>query len=169
MATITLSKGFTASLDDADLDRVSPWKWHVQDRFGLQYARRNTEVRGRTHSIYMHRLILGAGQGDVVDHIDGNGLNNFRSNLRFVSHAGNLRNRRAKAAGISWSRRYQKWRAIVDHDGDRIEVGYFADQSEAEAARSFMTHKLRGDPAPHDFDYLLLSASARKFLVTSRR
>jgi hypothetical protein len=97
-------KGF-AKIDDDDLWIVASIRWYLQDRSPWpSYA--IGKIKGR--NILMHRLILDAKRGQLVDHIDGNGLDNRRINLRFVTAAQNILNRRLISAsgykGIVWKR-----------------------------------------------------------------
>lgn len=98
MKQISLTRGLFALVDDADFTALSSFKWHVEiDRWGLQYAKRNTGV-GRDR-VYMHRQIMGC----RVDHRNGNGLDNQRSNLRPCTasqNAGNTRMQRRNRSGF---------------------------------------------------------------------
>ena len=99
MREIPLSQGLVTIVDDDDYDWLTKWKWHAARGTNTYYAarsglRRSGAARER---FVMHRLILGLGAwqrgGPEADHIDRNGLNNQRSNLRIVSHQGNAINR----------------------------------------------------------------------------
>lgn len=80
---------FAAIVDDMDVDLVSGYKWGVFTPRGSKTRYARASIGGKV--VYMHRLITGAGLGDEIDHIDGNGLNNARSNLRFVTRSQNIR------------------------------------------------------------------------------
>jgi hypothetical protein len=92
-----------ALVDDDDFVWLDQWVWRYDARDG--YARRGRGVK-------MHRLVLGLepGDGKIGDHINGDRLDNRRSNLRVVSAAGNAQNTLGKAAsrsafrGVSWAR-----------------------------------------------------------------
>src|SRR6185312_4468108 len=101
MQIIILFGGAQVRVDDADAGFLRQWAWQIQTVGTLQYARRSTGPSGTT--IYMHRSIMDAPNGMVVDHIDGDGLNNRRENLRIVTHGQNLWNRRSKTDGVGWS------------------------------------------------------------------
>lgn len=87
--------------------------------------------------IRLHRLIMSALPGQVVDHIDGNGLNNKRSNLRLLNHKGNMQNSRkrknatSKYKGVSWNTRKGLWRSRLYTSGVTQELGYYSDEEEA--------------------------------------
>src|SRR5262245_48571385 len=109
MAEIKLANGQVALVDEADLPKVSRWKWHVD---GGGYARRNTKGPDRrSRSIYMHRVIMDEPPGLDIDHINGNRLDNRRDNLLAVPHVQSLWNRRAPAKGITRAKN-GAWRAF---------------------------------------------------------
>src|SRR6266436_1483001 len=94
---IPLSRGLFAVIDDDDEAVVAPFKWHakVSGRLTIRHyalTGRGGSKPSRTGRIYMHRLIMGAKEGQLVDHINGDGLDNRKSNLRFATHALNLAN-----------------------------------------------------------------------------
>ena len=80
---------FVAEIDDRDVDRVSVHRWSVFEPRGSKTRYARSSIGGKT--VYLHRLVLSAEKGDEIDHIDGEGLNNTRANLRFVTHAENLK------------------------------------------------------------------------------
>lgn len=172
MREVPLTGGWVSVVDDADYDLVARWRWHLQTVRGLKYARRNTIVDGRSRSIYIHRVLMRPPPGLVVDHIDGDGLNNSRANLRLVTRSQNVANHRRVGphVGVSWSSRTGKWRATYGHLGARLEVGFFDSRDEAAFARDYVALHLRGDvgmlnSADRDwaaFDPRRLSPSARK-------
>ena len=138
MRTIQLTRGFCATVDDEDYAWLSGLKWHAwvktrSDGSKLVYAQGNA---GK-----MHRLIAGAPQGAFVDHIDGNGLNNTRANLRLVTAKQNNMNRRGVCAassqfkGVTWNKAKGKWQAAIRSDGRSKHLGLFS--QERDAARAY--------------------------------
>lgn len=91
---IPLSKGLVALVDDGDYDALSRHKWCAQRGKGTHYAMRKVVLAGEQHFVYMHVAIMGARPGMQIDHIDHDGLNNQRDNLRHVTQHGNMQNRR---------------------------------------------------------------------------
>lgn len=83
---IKLPCGLVALIDDQDFNLIKGKTWNSIKSRNVVYAR-----FGRT---YMHRLIMGAGKGQMIDHINGNGLDNRRENLRFAGHQLNRANSR---------------------------------------------------------------------------
>jgi len=98
MKTIQLTQGYFATVDDSDFELVNQYKWHVykKKRSTVLYAYRNIpNGKGGQTSIQMHRVILGITDKNImVDHADGNGLNNQRSNIRIATSSQNAANRK---------------------------------------------------------------------------
>jgi AP2 domain./HNH endonuclease. len=110
------------------------------------YVRCNLRsVDGKQDKIYLHQLLMDAPKGTEVDHIDGNGLNNKRSNLRIVTNSENQYNRRHKSRypksgvpGVYWFPQTSKWKAQVILNGKNVHLGYFDNVREAaEVVRRF--------------------------------
>ena len=133
------------SLDDADFTALSGWHWNDNGR----YAYRTKDKR----RIYMHREITAASTGLEVDHIDGDGYNNCRANLRVVTHAQNLRNTNRHIdntsgyKGVHWDATWKGWRADLYINGKNVSLGRFADPREAAAAWDKATRKAFGATA----------------------
>lgn len=128
---VPLTKGFCAEVDDEDAPLVVGRKWcaGVSGK-GFVYA-----VSGHMEKrTLMHRLIVGLKKGDplVVDHIDGNTLNNRRSNLRVCTQAENARNAGPQRGSASKYRGVQKqgskWISCITKDGVKTHLGFFSDQ-----------------------------------------
>ncbi len=100
------------------------------------YASRTLKKNKKAKKLYMHRLIMGSPVGMHVDHIDGNPLNNVRSNLRVCTHKENLRNcisriGTSKYKGVHWSKVSSKWASAIIVDGKKKHLGVFHDEIEA--------------------------------------
>lgn len=142
MKTIKLTMGYEAVVDDADYAAVSKFKWYAQKNSDNQhnvYARRSFKVGEKQCGQQMHHFILPVHSGLVVDHIDGNGLNNCRSNLRLVSPKSNRINARKvrgkskfKGVGIRYN---GKFSASLRKDGKLIWLGTF--ENEIDAAKAY--------------------------------
>jgi hypothetical protein len=133
MKKIPLTKGYFALVDDKDFGWLNKWKWHVSVRPHTRYAVRRTKGQERLTdgtAIKMHQQILGIGKSEKTDHINGNGLDNRRSNLRICSSKQNAMNRDALKTGTSefkgvhWHKRDKKWYTRIGIDGRRISLGY---------------------------------------------
>ncbi len=141
MKLIPLTQGFSAMVDDEDYDSLSKYKWSVSTLSwccpNVRYARRFV---GRK-SIFMHRQIIGALTGQETDHINRDGLDNRRSNLRIVTRSQNGFNRGMQSnntsgeTGIVWHRRNKKWQAQAMIDRKMHYLGQFESIADAIKAR----------------------------------
>ena len=141
---IALTKGKFAIVDAADYEYLSRFRWHAKEARGRFYAA--TVINGK--SITMHQLLMAPPRGMVVDHIDGNGLNNRRQNLRLCTPRQNRRNtrpRRKTSAFLGVSRRGQKYLARIKHDGRELYLGLFDTETEAARARDRKAEELFGE------------------------
>lgn len=130
MKKIPLSQGLFALVDD-DFELIH--KWHVSRARYTAYAIR----RDKKNHVLMHREIMGF-PDSFVDHINGNGLDNRKENLRLVTHAENMRNRRVQANNKSGFRGvHQKkdgfWYAQIKIDGVQKYLGCYKTPQEASA------------------------------------
>jgi len=95
---IPLTQGRFAIVDAEDYDLLSKYKWHVCKNHTTEYAGRYSTSRKH---ILMHRVLLNAPPGRLVDHRDHNGLNNRKANLRLCTHQENIYNQRARLGTTS--------------------------------------------------------------------
>lgn len=155
MAVLEISKDVFVYLDEEDVDVVLGKKWRVSTVGSTSYAVTRKQVRGEKKNTLMHRLIMQPLEGEVVDHIDGNGLNNRRSNLRICRQFQNCWNRRdAKTIGVSFKTQNNKWIALISYRGKRLGCGLYDDKDEAQKARNFAAYVLWGgfsNITPEDF------------------
>lgn len=160
-------------IDDEDLPIFGPHRWRVQTNHHCRYVSR----RDGDRTVMLHRLIVKAPKGKVVDHINGNGLDNRKENLRIVTHRQNLWNRPRDEGmiGVSKSKRAGIWRATIDHDGRKLDLGTFLSLEDAQAARDLASRMLRGPTATQNFpeadyssfDLLKISPAARRILLAA--
>jgi hypothetical protein len=138
--TIPLTQGKVTIIDGEDWGRVSPFKWWAQRDLNTWYARRQerTDV-GKNRLVSLHRFLIDAPAGTYVDHINGDGLDNRKSNLRIATHSQNHQNRRRPGKGRSRfkcvNRNGKWWRSYICVTGKMIWLGRFA--TEEEAARAY--------------------------------
>jgi hypothetical protein len=139
-----------ATVDAADYEKLRKYKWHVIRRGNKIYASRHT---GRRY-VYLHREIMRPRQGYVVDHIDGNGLNNCRSNLRVCTHRQNQANRGPRGGSsrfVGVYRHGNKWAAGIKCHGEYFYLGLFEDEVDAAKARDRKAVELHGPYAYLNF------------------
>lgn len=141
MVKLELTQGKFAILDDADFDRVAHLRWAFSSGYAV------SKIKGKR--ILMHRIILDAPAGKVVDHINGDGLDNRRSNLRVCTHAENFWNSRPQAgtrSGIKGVQpRGRRWQAFINANGVRHHLGYFDTKEQAREARAKAERRLHGE------------------------
>lgn len=148
MKVINLTKGQFTIVDDEDYDELNQWKWHVTKQ---GYAARSQHKGCKT--ILMHRWILKPSDEEVTDHINGNKLDNRKTNLRAADKILNARNRykanktnKAKMLGVYLYKRTGRWRASIMVNKKDVHLGYFASAIDAKNARHqyIIENKLEG-------------------------
>jgi hypothetical protein len=165
MAEIKLAGGSVAIIDDSDAEFLAQWRWQLQTRGG-RYARRSVRHDGKSSTVYMHRVIASPPPGSLVDHVNGNTLDNRRFNLRITDRSGVQQNQaRAALQGVSYVKATNKWLAVLRYDRRRYHLGYFDDPRVAQQVRNFVRNGLMGEPTGRpSFDLLLLTPSVRKLV-----
>lgn len=134
--TVPLNHGQNCLIDPEDYHLVAGTKWRAAFRGSSYYVMRSVRRDGRSGAEYLHRLILNAPAGALVDHIDCNGLNNQRSNLRLCTQSqnqGNQRQKHGKYRGVSWHKATQKWAARISIYKRIVHLGLF-DTAESAAS-----------------------------------
>lgn len=126
---IECTNGLFAIIDDDDYEKISSMKWRSAKIGRTYYA-----FTGR--GMGMHRIIMNTPTGMDTDHIDGNGMNNRKENLRVVTHRENLNNRHhsksSKFAGVHFVKgKNYPWQANIQRNGKVIYLGSFLEESDA--------------------------------------
>lgn len=149
MKEINLSKGLKCQVDDSDFENLNQFIWHVKQCRKRAYAHRGGN--GKSGS-YMHREIMNVSNPEIsVDHIDGNPLNNQRSNLRTCTHAQNICNSKLNSKntsgyrGVTWHTGAKKYMAYIRHNYKMYNLGLFETAEEAALARNEKAVKLHGE------------------------
>lgn len=156
MKEIILASGESTQVDDDDYDYLIQFSWSIG---GGGYPRYTINKK----SYYIHKIVVNCGALDTVDHIDGNKLNNQKSNLRKCTKLENSRNRnldkRNKSGykGVNWDGRDEKWRASITVNGKAKWLGLFADPIEAAMSYDLAARKYFGLFAKTNKDMGLLN------------
>ena len=157
---IPLTQGKVAIVDAADYEWLSQFRWRVYKgkRRQVWYAVRHLRLSsGKWSSMRMHREILGALPGQFVDHKDGDGLNNTRSNLRICTSQQNqfntpgLASTSSRFKGVSWEKRRGWWIASIRMQGKSHFIGSYHDEIDAARAYDAVAKELHGEFARLNF------------------
>ena len=158
MIEISLTQGMVAFIDDEDFELVSQYKWGANRDGNTYYAATNTSRKQppRKH-IKMHRLIMGAKDGQLVDHINFNGLDNRKENLRFATVAENSHRQavikgKSKYRGVCWDKARDKWVSRIRFNHTRITLGHFTSEIDAAKAYDAAASKYFGEFAFRNFN-----------------
>lgn len=163
-AFIHMVGGYVAVTDVADVPLIEQYRWYpLQSRRADGSTRAvyaQTIIRrddGSRTGLYMHRLIAGASADVTVDHRDGDGLNNCRSNVRLATTTQNNRNQRLRSdnssgfKGVIWDRDERKWQARIKVNGKTLHLGRHATVIEAAEAYDTAAIELHGQFARINF------------------
>lgn len=139
MKEIKLSQGKVSLVDDEDYEYLNQFKWFADKHRNTYYAgRQESRHLGLQRTKLMHCVIM---NHKGIDHIDGNGLNNQKSNLRKCTNSQNAMNRTqikgtsSKYKGVSFHKRDKKWYSYIKKDQKLINLGSFT--NEVDAAKAY--------------------------------
>jgi len=137
-------KGKFTMVDDEDAARLE------EMGVSLSLTTRYAQFRYKGKVWKLHRFIMKVKKGEFVDHIDGNGLNNCKSNLRFCTLSENQANKSSpkgtsKYKGISFIKKTKKWRADIRKNYKQIYLGTFETETDAALAYNAKAKELFGE------------------------
>ena len=151
-----------AIVDPEDYERLNKYKWYAMKGVNTFYAGRTirTGKNKKRFCIKMHREIINPPHPLVVDHINHNGLDNRKANLRPATHAQNRLNRpyiKPKASlskynGVSWRKNRKKWQVQIRFNGKNKTIGYFHNETKAAKAYDEAARLHHGDFAVTNFN-----------------
>lgn len=136
-------------VDAIDLDRVLARKWYLTKN-GYVMANGKMVAGVKAPSVYLHRFIVGCvpGDGQHVDHINHDGLDNRQGNLRVVTHAENMRNMRprrdGRERGVFHLVAARRWRAHMMIDGKAWSKSFLTEAEAVDAVRARRLELLGG-------------------------
>lgn len=149
-ALIQLSDGEFALVDEEDYDELRTLTWHHGDE---GYVVHTVGIEGKTRMLLMHRVVLRAPPEILVDHWDGNRLDNRKLNLRSASHRQNAQNR-TTIAGRRYKGTYAsdgRWKARIKFEGKMVYLGAYESEEIAATAYDLAARRLFGDFARLNF------------------
>lgn len=152
---------YQVQLDDEDYERVAKYSWRIDGTQRLYVSRTfwdGSTPGGRNVHTMLHRFILSPiPKGMVVDHINGDGLDNRRCNLRLATPAQNSANQKRMSTnttgfkGVSFYKRMGRWRATITVQRQKISLGYFDNPIDAARAYDTAAIELSGEFAKTNF------------------
>lgn len=150
MVKIDLGNNQFALVDFEDYEYLNELKWHICKSGNQLYARSIFYDNKKRKNILMHRLILEP-KGKCIDHINGNGLDNRKCNLRICERHQNALNRKKNInnlsgfKGVSWFKSSQKWRAQIQYKKIVYHLGVFEKRIDAARAYNAAAIKYHGE------------------------
>jgi hypothetical protein len=159
MKEIKLTQGKVALVDDEDFNYLNQFKWQViKPRYIYYVVKSGKRINGKNKKEYMHRIIMNTPSHLQVDHIDHNGLNNQKSNLRNCNNSQNNANKilmnEEKYRGICWDKSRNKWMSSIRFMGKNIFLGRFSDPIIAAKEYDRVVIKYHGEFAHLNFPNL---------------
>ena len=155
MKEIQLTQGKVSFVDDEDYEYLNQFRWSaMKSRNGdTWYAKRNIKKGDPKNCFQIHKMLMFDGQNQLrVDHIDGNGLNNQRHNLRLCTVSQNGMNQHKQIGkhtsqykGVHLFKRINKYQAQISTGGKRYHLGYFINEIDAAEAYDLKAKELFGE------------------------
>lgn len=139
LAYVPLTQGYEAVIDAEDAWLVEGWNWCVRKKTHCQYAVRMCYENEKPKQVPLHYHLKAVRPGYVVDHINGDGLDNRRCNLRYATREQNLANSPARKTSLSGIKgvsqlKNGRWRALIRHHKKLHNLGVYDTPEEAKAA-----------------------------------
>ena len=137
MKEIYLTQNKICLVDDEDYEVLSSYNWYARKDLNTFYAQRKFKINGKFKNLMMHRIIMNPPDDMYVDHINRNGLDNRKSNLRIVNHSQNHFNEKLRIdnnsgyKGIYFNNSIKKWSVAL---GNKY-IGSFHSKTSAIEAR----------------------------------
>ncbi len=159
MKTIILNRNKSTLVDDGDFLSLSQWKWRCDPQYGYairtKYLGKGLDGKKKTTIVRMHREIIKPENGKEVDHINGDRLDNRRSNLRPATRQENSRNKLPNPGkftkGICWREGRNKWQTSISVNNKSVYLGLFSEKHVALEAYDNAAKKYFGEFARLNF------------------
>lgn len=146
---IQLNQGIITIVDDDDFEYLNQWKWYLLKSHTNYYAIRTSKPENKL--IQLHRVVIKAKEGEFVDHINGDKLDNRKINLRICTRSQNAQNRKTNKLnksgynGVSWCIKNKKWVAQIQYENKKIHIGYYINAIDAAKAFNEAAQKYHGE------------------------
>lgn len=147
--TIELTQGKSAIVDDQDYENLNQYKWHYSNH---GYAARMVRKKQHRSVTFMQWYIVRPLLNTVIDHINGDRLDNRRCNLRMCKKEDNNKNRRVNKSktssqykGVTWRKHAKAWKAYIKLNQKQIHLGYFKNEFDAAIAYNKAAEQLFGE------------------------
>lgn len=157
IAYLSLTKGQVAKFDPEDIPLVCQRNWQADASHYGHYAASAMRIgNNKRIRLYMHKVILGVGGEAEVDHINGDKLDNRKSNLRKCTAAQNrtnvprLKNNKSGVKGVYWASNCRKWRAKISVANKSVMLGTYSSKEEAARVYRAALSKAHGEFARFD-------------------
>ncbi len=169
---IPLTQGKFALVDPEDYSRLAKYKWHLAKSPTSLYAARWKRLPAKNSrvKIWMHHQVIHIPAHMVCNHINHNGLDNRKANLRPATVSQNLCNRpkkrtkaRSKYKGLEWDKKQRKWKARIQYNSKKFYLGTFKNENAAAQAYDAAAKKYHKDFATFNFPQSESSNSSRHF------
>jgi hypothetical protein len=141
---IILTQGKVAIVDDEDFEYLNQFKWYANNNY---VGRSITVSKNKQKHILIHRFIMKPDKGMLIDHLDGNPLNNQKNNLRICTHSDNMRNCKISIKntsgykGVSFVKKKNTYKSAIKFNKRTIYLGYYIDP--IDAARAYNTAAIK--------------------------
>lgn len=146
MKRIKLTQGRYTVVDDEDYEELNMSKWFYNSGYAGRHIRKE-----KLYTVFIHSLLMNPPEGYLVDHINGDTLDNRRTNLRFCTKSENAHNRKAsiggtsKYKGVTWRKDWGKWVAQIKVAGKKLSLGGYSKEEEAALAYNEAALKYFGE------------------------
>lgn len=131
IAKIKVKDGWTI-IDSKNIKKISKFKWYSYKKHHTCYVYSNEQHIGSYRLRFLHRFLINAPKDFIVDHINGNGLDNRECNLRLCNASENARARHNKESGttskykgVHWSKQDKAWISAISYENKRYHIGLF--------------------------------------------
>jgi len=152
-----VNNDIVAIIDDCDYEKLKNYRWYVNKRERTLYVRTTILVDGKLKPKSLHRIIMGDPKGFCVDHINHDGLDNRRCNLRIATQSQNCMNRlpykegSSRFKGVRWHKQNKLWEAVIWVKPKSIYLGCFTDEIAGAKAYDIAARKYFGEFASLNF------------------